>query len=146
MIVFTEPLDASPQQRARAVAFIGVTLLGLLYVWYFNPVGSGLFLPCLFNKATGFYCPGCGTTRALHYLLHGQLTAAFAMNPLTMLALPFVAYAFASYALFGLRGRSLPKVFVYPTLIKLLFITIVAFWVLRNIPCYPFTLLAPHTI
>jgi hypothetical protein len=33
-------------------------------------------------------CPGCGTTRALAALLHGQLLQAFHLNPLTTLLLP----------------------------------------------------------
>ncbi len=29
-------------------------------------------------------CPGCGTTRALHALVHGDVAAAFGWNPFTM--------------------------------------------------------------
>ncbi|PYV86056.1 MAG: hypothetical protein DMG90_22080 [Acidobacteria bacterium] len=35
-----------------------------------NPASSGIFPPCPFLWLTGFYCPGCGSLRALHQLLH----------------------------------------------------------------------------
>jgi hypothetical protein len=146
MIAFTEPIIASSAQRVRAAAVIGLAIAALVYLRLFNPVGAGLYPSCPLYSLTGLYCPGCGTTRGLHQLLHGNLEAALAMNPLMVLALPFVAYAFLSYALFGARGRSLPKVFIHPTLIKALFWVVVAYGVLRNIPVYPFTLLAPHTL
>lgn len=39
-------------------------------------------IPCLFHLATGLYCPGCGTTRALTALTAGDLNAAFNYNQL----------------------------------------------------------------
>lgn len=38
--------------------------------------------PCLFRLLTGFYCPGCGGTRALKYLLRGQVLASLYYHPL----------------------------------------------------------------
>ena len=39
-------------------------------------------IPCLFHAATGLLCPGCGTTRSLTALIHGDLATAFAFNQL----------------------------------------------------------------
>lgn len=40
------------------------------------------FLPeCYFYKMTGYYCPGCGGTRAVHSLLNLKLWTAFKYNP-----------------------------------------------------------------
>lgn len=41
---------------------------------------------CTFRKLTGFPCPTCGTTRTALALLDFDLGAAFAVNPLAMLA------------------------------------------------------------
>lgn len=41
-----------------------------------------LFLPCLFRAVTGLYCPGCGGTRAVWYLLHGHFFLSFRFHPL----------------------------------------------------------------
>lgn len=76
-------------------------------------------------------------------MLHGNLIAAFGYNPYSMLALPFIAYAFLSALLLTTWGKRLPTVFVHPGLIWGLLMAVIAFWVLRNVPVYPFTVLAP---
>jgi hypothetical protein len=142
-IYLFEPVKASARERLFAVAFTASSLMALLILRLFNPATSGLFPPCPFRALTGLNCPGCGTSRGLHQLLHGNLLAALDLNPLMVLALPFMAYVFLSYALVALRGRGLPKVFIPSPLIWVIFWVIIAFWILRNIPLYPFTLLAP---
>lgn len=47
---------------------------------------DALFPPCLFHRITGYYCPGCGATRAVQALLSGNLSAALRCHP-------FVVYA-----------------------------------------------------
>jgi hypothetical protein len=141
-----ENINASSRERARALLFVGITLLALLFLRLFNPVGSGLYPPCIFHSLTGFYCPGCGATRALYHLVHGHPAAAFAMNPLLVILMPLIIYWFLSYALVGIRGRGLPKILVHPALIKLLFWIAVAFGIVRNLPFSPFNLLAPHNL
>src|SRR5688572_33212988 len=72
--------------------------------------GRSVFLPgCPFRALTGFTCPGCGTTRGLHQLLHGNLGTAFEHNPLLVLSLPFLLYALLSYTSNVMRGRQLKK-------------------------------------
>ena len=43
-----------------------------------------LFLPCLFHTMTGWYCPGCGGTRAFRYLLRGEWFQSFRYHPLIL--------------------------------------------------------------
>ncbi len=116
---------------------------GLLLLRLFNPATSSIFPPCPFHALTGLYCPGCGSLRAIHQLLHGNLTTAWAMNPLTVLLLPFVVYGLASEGLRVLRGRGLPQVFLPAIWIQVLCAIIVLFGIARNIPIHPFNLLAP---
>jgi hypothetical protein len=70
------------------VAFVGV--VGVLLLWFFDPSQGGFFPPCPLFKFTGLQCPGCGTTRALHALVHGDVVGAFRWNPFTMGLLPFL--------------------------------------------------------
>ena len=109
----------------------------------FEPGESGLFPPCPFRAVAGLYCPGCGTLRGLHQLLNGNLLQAFGFNPLMVLSLPFVGYSLLSSAVSGLSRRRMPEVFIPANWIWMLLGVIVLFWVLRNVPAYPFTVLAP---
>ena len=130
----------------RRLAYAGLALMGaggLVVVYFVDPRQPGLYPVCPFLGLTGCYCPGCGTLRALHQLMHGNLGAAFGHNPYTMLALPIIAYSFATG---GLRVYGLPappRVFVPAPLIWALLVAVMAFWLLRNLPFGPFDALAP---
>jgi len=110
---------------------------------FFDPATSGIFPPCPLQYLTGWYCPGCGSLRALHQLLHGNLLAAWELNPLTIVLLPFLAYGVASYVVFKVRGQYLPRLFLPALWIRALCGLIILFGIARNIPVYPFELLAP---
>ena len=116
---------------------------GLSLVYLLDPETSGLYPPCPFLALTGFYCPGCGTLRALHQLTRGYPLAALDLNPLMMLLLPFIAYFLVSRTLLAVTGRPLRTFFVGPALIWTLLGVILLYWLFRNVPAYPFTLLAP---
>ncbi|HUD67674.1 MAG TPA: DUF2752 domain-containing protein [Candidatus Sulfotelmatobacter sp.] len=109
----------------------------------FDPARSGIFPPCPVRYLTGWYCPGCGSLRAIHEILHGHLWVAWAMNPLTVLLLPFLAYGLASHLLFEIRGRGLPQPYLPAVWIRALGAAIVLFGIVRNLPFHPFTLLVP---
>ena len=59
-----------------------IVALGLAVVYKNDPSKTALYPPCPFNYLTGLQCPGCGGTRALHALLHGDIAGAFAFNPM----------------------------------------------------------------
>ena len=109
----------------------------------FDPATSGIFPPCPVRYLTGWYCPGCGSLRAIHQLLHGDLWAAWALNPLTVILLPFLAYGLISAALFEIRGQGLPEPFLRAEWIRALCAAIILFGIVRNLPGHPFELLAP---
>ena len=134
---------AGTVERVAAAAGIGVVAVGGFVIQHFNPVTAGFFPKCPFLLLTGHYCPGCGTTRGLHALLNGDLAGAAGYNLLMVMSLPILAWLFVSYTLVAVRGRALPRVFVPAPLIWATLVVIVAFWILRNLPYYPFNLLAP---
>lgn len=124
------------------VTAIIVAVLGV--IWAVNPEQPGFFPPSPFRALTGYYCPGCGTLRGLHQLLHGHWLAALDYNPLMVLSLPFMVYAYGSYGLRAIAGRRiLPSVRIPARWIWLLLQVILAYWVLRNLPFAPFSWLAP---
>ena len=87
---------------------------------------------CLFHEWTGLYCPGCGGTRALYALLHGDLKTSLHEN---LLLIPAGLTAAALIAFPGIVLRR-------PVAVAIIAV-VVGFAVLRNIPYAPFTALAP---
>lgn len=126
---------------ATAVA-ASVTGVGAWLLYRFDPNTAGSpFLPCLFHEFTGLYCPGCGITRALHALVHGDVGQMLAMNPL----LPLLLFALPVLALQGWGYRvPLPRTLLRMLSSPVLWIGLVGtYWVARNLPWWPFTWLAP---
>lgn len=134
---------ASLDKRLQLAGVLGLCTCAAIPLFLFNPSSTGIFPPCPFFALTGYYCPGCGTLRGLHQLLHGNVDAALGLNALMVLSVPFLAYALVSLVLEVFRGRPLPRLFRSPYWTRAIFVIVIAFWVLRNIPVYPFTLLAP---
>ena len=119
---------------------------GVVLLCLFDPAQSVIFPPCPVHYLTGWYCPGCGSLRAIHALLHGDLRQAWAMNALSVTLLPFIGYGLASEIYNHFRGRQLPGMMLSATSIRALCIFIVLFGIARNLPLYPFELLAPGAL
>lgn len=120
--------------------------VGVVMLRFFDPATSGMFPPCPVHYLTGWYCPGCGSLRAIHQLLHGNLRAAWGLNPLTVVLVPFVTYGLASSALLEIRGQGLPQPFLRPVWIQAFCAAIMLFGIAMNLPVHPFELLAPGMV
>jgi len=124
--------------RRVTVGFIWLTMaVGAVYLFVFEPGKNGLFPDCPFRLLTGFNCPGCGTSRGLHRLLHGDLIGAFQFNPLVMLLLPIFLYAFVRHTAAVFRDRPIKSNQLDPRFIWMFFVVVMSFWVFRNTPFYP---------
>jgi Protein of unknown function (DUF2752) len=132
-----------PIRKLLLATTLAAGAAAIVMLHFFDPATSGLFPSCPLLYLTGWYCPGCGSLRAMHQLLQGNLRAAWSLNPLTILLLPFLAYGTASYALFEIRGCHLPRLFLPAVWIRALCAVIILFGIARNIPLHPFDLLAP---
>jgi hypothetical protein len=60
-------------------------------VGLFDPARWEFYPRCPLYAWTGWLCPGCGSLRALHELLHGRVASAWGQNPLVVLAVPAAA-------------------------------------------------------
>jgi hypothetical protein len=125
-------------RRSTVIAIWSVLLAGSAYLFVFEPGKTGLFPVCLFRFLTGYQCPGCGSTRAMHQLLHGHFVAAFELNPFFLVAIPFLLYALIRYSVVVMRGgvpahNRLPAPYIYA-----LFFVVLSFWIFRNTAFYPF--------
>lgn len=115
-------------------------LLFILYLYMINEYN--FYIPCMFKKITGFYCPGCGITRCLLTLLKLDFYRAFRYNILVFILLPFLIF----YVLYNIylyitnKEDKIIKKIPQKVWYILLIITII-FGVLRNTEMFSF--LAP---
>lgn len=119
-------------------AAVTAAVFAAAVVYIYDPSLNGFYPECLFHRLTGLYCPGCGSTRAMHQLLHGNIAAAFKLNPLTVTALPFLIFGMLAET-----GVFTPQKRPSARYINMLIAAVVLFWILRNIPAEPFTYLRP---
>jgi len=125
-----------PHKRLRftnlLIAAAGLGTMGLGVAYYFLDPGRLEWAPkCPLKMATGYDCPGCGSQRMIHALLHGDLAAALEANALMLILLPLIiVMAWVEW----LKHR-------YPRLHRVMFSTpmalgigaaIILWWGLRN--------------
>jgi hypothetical protein len=106
-------------------------VMGVIY-FALDPSTSGLFPRCTFLSLTGYKCPGCGSQRAIHALLHGDVACAFRYNALLLVAIPWIALCLFAESQ---RVRN-PRIYARlnaPLLIWLLLAMVLLWWLLRNI-------------
>lgn len=134
---------ASRQARALAapVAMAALALGAAALVATVDPNEAGSYPACPFRALTGWYCPGCGTLRAAHAVLHGDLARAVDMNVLAVLAVPLVLASWLAWLRRAGTGR--PRTWLSPPWFPATVgVVLVVFTVARNIPVLA-PLLAP---
>lgn len=138
-----EANKSSNIERILAAAGVAATAIGTFVVTYFNPVTAGFFPQCPLYQAFGINCPGCGLTRGFHALFHGDVLAALHYNAMLPIYGFIFGYLLISMVLVAARGRGLSWNRFPPALMYGCLVLILVFAVVRNLPVYPFTLLAP---
>jgi hypothetical protein len=125
----------------RAPYRVGLVAAGagaLTAVELIDPAHSNVFPSCIFRSITGLECPGCGSTRALHQLLNGDVLHAFNLNPLALIALPWLLWRLSLW----LTGRVSARPPANPRWLAALAVLVLTYGVLRNVPVEPFTFLS----
>ena len=112
-----------------SLAPLSLLSIGAFIYFFKSPV------PCLFYKYFNIYCVGCGSGRAAYDLLHLRFVEAFLHNPLFIIVLPFVMYyLIISYLKFVFNIIRIPVFKINKTGTIIIFVLMIAYWVLRNIP------------
>ncbi len=57
-------------------------------------------IPCMFQKITGLYCPGCGGTRAVKAFFQGRLLVSFLYHPLVLYCALVAVVFLVSYLIY----------------------------------------------
>ena len=133
---------AAPVRTAWLAAGAGVAA-AVPVLYRYNPMLVHFYPRCPLYVMTGIYCPGCGALRAGHALLHGHVLTALDYNVLFVVALPFLAYALAAQGIHALTGRRLPTYQLSGGQTKAIMWALLLFMLLRNLPIYPLSVLAP---
>ena len=109
-----------------------ILILGAAY-FFFNPAENPFFPSCPFKSATGLDCPGCGSQRAIHELLHLNFKSAFIHNPLIVVAIP-VSFLYLIFSIDAVKNK-------FPKRYRLLFnrisfyifaVIVLLFFIFRN--------------
>jgi hypothetical protein len=130
--------------RRHVYMIIAVAVAASLLYFYFNPAYYSFFPKCIFHSITSFHCPGCGSQRAMHHLLHGDVAAAADHNLLMVLSLPFISLSGLVVANNIFRKKKLAQqVFYSPVFAWTVLAVVLLFFILRNVPLRPFSFLAP---
>jgi len=81
-----------------------VFVLSILALWiYYRLLPLQLFADgCVWQRVLGIYCPGCGGTRAVNALLHGNILLSLWYHPLV----PYTAILFGAFMVSQTAARS----------------------------------------
>ena len=123
-------------RRRVGPILIVILLAGIAVAYkYLDPAVVPIFPRCPFRLLTGYLCPGCGSQRAIHHLLNLDLPGAWRMNPLLVIALPYLLLGLILKPLSRHNGRGTrlyDQLYGYRASVAAL-VVIVLFWIGRNI-------------
>jgi hypothetical protein len=102
--------------------------------FYVDPNVYPFFPKCPFLVLTGLECPGCGSQRAIHQLLHLNIAGAFYQNPLLVFYVPYVMVGIYLEYLGG-KGKHphFRNIFFGKNAAIIILLSIILFWIGRNI-------------
>ncbi len=134
------------KKQLKIIALL-LLLTGAAFVYFFyDPATNRYFPECPFYKLTHLFCPGCGSQRAMHYLLTGKITRAARSNILLVIFLPFLIAYYSLQTFNYLNPQQNINIaivnkrwFIYS--IAVLF---VLYWIARNVNLFGAVFLAPH--
>ncbi len=121
---------------------IAIVALAILF-YFLDPLVHPIFPKCIFHSMTGLHCPGCGSQRAIHSLVHLNFAGVVSNNVLFIPALLMVVYGISIPVINRKFEKNYPNLMKHPKTPLVILILIILFWIIRNIPFYPFTILAP---
>lgn len=118
-------------RRIKLILWIAAPLLFMAVYFLIDPAKSAWMPRCMFHTLTGLDCPGCGSQRMIHALLHGDITAAWHHNAFLLCFLPWLILLGLSDT--GIvKNQRLRKGLHSPLAVGLICVAIVLWTFLRN--------------
>ena len=133
-----------PPLRLFLLFGIPLTIIGGgVALFFLNPSEHSFFPKCALYMATGFSCPGCGSTRALYKLTHGDVLEAMRLNPGLMALITLGITDYVRFVVSVIRGNPFQTLFGRLKLLGALMGVMLVYGVIRNLPWPLFESLAP---
>jgi hypothetical protein len=126
--------DASELMKHRSIIGIAMAALlgGLAVAYRFPPTDYSFYPRCPIYLTIHWLCPGCGSTRALHSLLHLDIQSALHYNALFTLLFPAVCLWAVFICYRTMRYDQFPSLTIPRSVTACLIVTVVLFTVARN--------------
>ena len=118
--------------RVITGTIIAALLGGMAVIYRFDPTEYSFYPRCPIYLSTHWLCPGCGSTRALHSLLHLDIQGALHYNALFTLLFPLACLWFGFICYRILRYDRFPDLAFPRSLAVGLTVTVLLFTVARN--------------
>ena len=125
---------ATSRHNKALLALLGCLLVGGVVLYLYRP--EGLPIPrCPFLQLTGWQCPGCGSLRGIHALLHGDLGRVLQLNVMLLPALVYFTLLVILELLRPYRPQAerLYRSFAGRTACWIIFAIIVVWGIVRNL-------------
>ena len=126
-------MKLSAKQLVGIFTLTGLFIMGVFYKY--TPLE--LWPKCWWLMLTGTQCPGCGSQRAIASMLDGDFMTALKFNPILFLAIPYICLL-----IWVDSGKSNPtkqhinKILFSSKGLRVLAITIIIYWIGRNLYSY----------
>lgn len=124
-------MNANSKRLLVAAAIAATAAVFACVLFFFDPMTSAFYPRCPSKLLTGYDCPGCGTTRALHGLVHLDFGAALRYNAALFVLGPLLLLYAA--AVFTAPDSALQRFLRRPVLAWSIVAFIILWTVLRNI-------------
>lgn len=124
--------DSKIMRKALAVAIVMLLIVLASVYYFFDPSEVGWMPRCLWKVLTDTDCPGCGSQRMVHALMHGDIIAAWHANAYALCMIPVIIFLF--WLEFSRERHPGLYTRVHRTsVIMSLAFSVLGWWILRNL-------------
>ena len=120
-------------KRALWAIVMAVSVMALAITYYFfDPLEVKWMPKCIWKVSTGLDCPGCGSQRMVHALVHGDFLGAWNANAYALCLIPFIIFLlWLEFA--KSRYSKLYTLVHHPAIITSFAASVILWWIFRNI-------------
>ena len=131
-------------RKAISVVLPVFIVAAALLFFILDPAKHIIFPRCVFYSLSGYYCPGCGSQRAIHNLLHLNIAGVVKNNILFLPAAVVIIYHYVHPVMNRRLGLRLPNILYMKHTPWVILGIVSVFWILRNMSCFSFLSPAAH--